>query len=332
MCLRSEVNRCINREMGKVSLLHSSISEMILEELDEEILVELHGRAAYLYIEDLKEEIENKTLRSETLDILPYHLYNAGHYDAFLSFLMKFQAIKMRIGMFKSLRRDVEWALDLLNDTKDTANVQLNSARANCLNILASIERLYGEYEQARTHFNETISKWEELRSLEPNLFEPEIAVSRHNLGSLLWEMGEFEEAEKEIRKALETRTRLAETSQKEYGRLLHRTLLNLGVILAAEKKQEEARDIFEKALDSLEKNKEQISDYELSLATILQSYGALLEEMREYKDAVNVLHRSVAIQRRIKKNYLDLGSAGLAAALNSLGVTYSSLEQYEKA
>ncbi len=191
---------------------------------------------------------------------------------------------------------------------------------AQCLEQLARILRIKGDYTASETAIKSAIKIWE--KHLGPQ--HPQLAVAYNSLGMVLESIGKADEAQKYYRDALAiNRDTLNPTDPA-----LVSNLINLGQQLMNQKSNEgyeAAEPLLREALNIRRANAD-VDDP--NLISALQAYGTLLRERRQFEAAEPLFREALAISRRV----LGPEHPDLAAVLNNLATLLESKGDYQAA
>ncbi len=159
------------------------------------------------------------------------------------------------------------------------------------------------------------------LVEADPHIFEPNLAATLNNLGTVLSDRRELAEAQQAYERALEIRERLAEADPHIFEPNLAATLNNLGNVLRDRRELAEAQQAYERAGKIYERLAEADPHiFEPNLAATLNNLGNVLSDRRELAEAQQAYERALEIRERLAEADPHIFEPNLAATLNNLG------------
>jgi tetratricopeptide (TPR) repeat protein len=183
-----------------------------------------------------------------------------------------------RAGRYRRAREVLDRALRLV-DTDQCAASDLSGAALAVLGITA---KELGEYDQAARWYAQV-----ERLHRAAGATAADAAALQHNLAGLEYARGRYPEAEAHIRRALALRRQAPRAAAVEVAA----DLAVLGSALAGQHRYDEARTLFEQALDSCRTarppRRYEIAVHLHNLADIEQSAGRLADAERRYRQTL---------------------------------------------
>ena len=147
------------------------------------------------------------------------------------------------------------------------------------------------------------------------------------------FECGEFSEAEKYYKKALEIERDLAGKSPEPSNPYIAMILNSLGNIYWTTHKFNEAESLYTAALDMYRNLAEETPDaYTPHVAAILTNLGTLYKDTRKFSEAENMYKKALQMRRDLAKKNPDTYTGDVAMTLNSLGSLYWTVHEFDEA
>ena len=174
------------------------------------------------------------------------------------------------------------------------------------VSVLGMAHRAVGEYEDARTHLQRALAVRRRHNPEDVN-----VAKIQHNLGAVLWELGDLEGA----RAAFQESTRLFEKTLGPAHPIVPNAYEGLGVLLLTSGDYAGAKEIYERTL----RLREQVLPAgHPEIGTSYSNLGDLLLVLGDYQGARRSLDRALAIWQKAH----GLDHPLLTTALTNLGAT----------
>ena len=182
------------------------------------------------------------------------------------------------------------------------------------LNRRVALSYQSGEYERAMSIANEA----HELAQIHLGPAHPALAVASNYLAVLNYSMGNFEQAERYLRKALETHYRVLEHGYPRYTP----SLGNLAILRADLVRYEATGPIFERVIQ----NTLNLSEQQRESIAALEDLASLYEVSGSYDAALPLYEQALEMQRKVS------GEQEVAAGLENLASLYRVSGNYDAA
>ena len=302
---------------GAVYLFHSTFASVIKNEITEERAREIHFKAAKLFASDLSVTISNMA----ALEMLPYHLYYAGKEDSFLSAIDAIGGEKQRLRLWRSWKRDLEWALPICRAKAKSGAIEDETELACTIANLGLALDCLGEYQLARAKYEESLDIWQLLVKENPELLEPNLASVLGNLAILLRKLGELEESCSKLHEVLNIHRRLAQRDPITSEPVLASSLANIGCALGELGKYYQAKEAFEEAIQTFRQlQKQEPGMYLPGLGTALSNFCPTLAELGEFEKAEKIIEEALAIRSKLAALEPDAYEPDFAETLINFG------------
>ncbi len=302
---RGDLNSQIDKHLQQGALIQQKKTELNHAESVHQFDREELARRCYSYFEKIKMQHLNDSaayyikLRA-SLDSTNYEwISEAG------SFIADYLAD------YSVALRYFQKALTLALEIGQDAYYKLGKAYLN----IGGVYEARGDYQQAQQYFNKALSIYQTI-----NEYSLDVATCYNCLGSSLSHVGNYDEALKYLKKALELRVSI-EGDQSLNSALSYN---NIGSIYSSLGNYQDALSYFQKALNIRLK-------FGVDTENIASSYhnlGSLMSKLGEYSKAIEYFEKAISI------NTLFLGEnhPHLAYLYNNLGYTYSNMRVNDKA
>ena len=207
---------------------------------------------------------------------------------------------------------------------------RLQLEMANTLRDLAELHRHLGDLEAVRTDYQMAITTFEKLAIFYPNADEMQfyLANSHRGLATAMAEMGEMPAAEMHLRTAQKLmEASVAKSAEPSILRCHASVTLNLGQVLRATRRYEEAEREIRRAIDihkSIPPDKDSAAEDDDLLASALNALGVLQIWQKRNPEAERSFSASCDEYRRlIAMHPSNIGlKTGLSSSLDNLGTT----------
>ena len=208
---------------------------------------------------------------------------------------------------------------------------KLHVAREQTARVLAGL----GHFQQARADFagakQLTMEALNITEAVRGDTHPHEVAITLDNLGTVLRQLGEFQNASREQERALA----IFETVYGPEDPEVAITLSNLGILRRQLDDLHDARQRQERALAIFEVIFEGTGGYEHEIASTLNSLGIVLKQLNELEAARDAQQRALEINERVygpdhPSVALTLGCLG--NVLSELGELDAACDQHERA
>jgi tetratricopeptide (TPR) repeat protein len=188
-------------------------------------------------------------------------------------------------------------------------------------------------YRNDAAQIGETVTKlFRELARDNPQAFNPDLALSLHNIGSELSRLERHEEALEVTQEALGIRRQLAQNDPKNFIPDLAMTLSNFGIRLGKLGRFEQALEAAQEAFDFYHKlaqdNPKVFAPY---LAASFDNLGIILSFLRRHREALDAAQDAVKLRRVLARDNPQVFSPDLAKSLNNLGPKLSELRRQDE-
>jgi tetratricopeptide (TPR) repeat protein len=165
------------------------------------------------------------------------------------------------------------------------------------------------------------------LTNARRSIYEPRLALSLHELGWTLGDIGRAQEAITPLEQAIQIRRRLAKANPPTYEPSLASSLHELGWALSQAGRQADARQRLRQAAQIRRRlAKANPAAYEPSLATSLHELGCVLGKSGRAEEATASLEQAIQVWRRLAKASPAVYEPRLAASLHELGAELSEV------
>jgi tetratricopeptide (TPR) repeat protein len=154
-----------------------------------------------------------------------------------------------------------------------------------------------------------------------------------NNLGTLLYDINDYDAARKAYEDALEISRKLAEVNPAAYEPDVAMTLNNLGNLFSDNNDDDAARKAYEEALEIRRKLATvNTAAYEPNVAMTLNNLGTLLYDINDYDAARKAYEEALEISRKLAMVNPAAYEPDLATTLNNLGELLRGLNDYDAA
>jgi len=187
----------------------------------------------------------------------------------------------------------------------------------NYLQKQAQVAYELGQLKEIELKYQEAKKEYEEALKL-----QPEDLKYLDALGTLLFELGEYNDAKYNFEKALE----IAEKRHIKQDSTIAQIYSNLGVAWHTLNDNKKAINFLEKALQIV---KSMYGEKHLLAANCYNNIGGILNYSGEYKKAIQYLDKALIIQKSIYHNEVH---SDIANSYHNIGYAWHHLSSYEKA
>ena len=304
---------------GAGSRVRPWIDRLLAENLNERALLALEAAKA----------VGKQTAFSELGDALTEALQRGG--EPRTAALMRSAGIPEHT---VALRRLAVWVYSTLaTSLYGVEGAEALGVRAGLLNNLGAVQDAVGQPEAALTSAEEAVRIYEMLAKVNPDAFEPGLAMSLNNLGNRQRAMGQREAALRSAEAAVRIRRSLAQRKPGEFRSALAMSINNLSAMQHELGQREAALESVSEAAriykELARKNPEAFQPY---LATSLNNLGNMQSGVGARKAALESVSEAARIYEELARKNPDAFQPGLATSLNSLGSMHSALGQRESA
>jgi tetratricopeptide (TPR) repeat protein len=171
-----------------------------------------------------------------------------------------------------------------------------------------------------------------QLAQENPQIFNPELALSLTNLGIRFSELAQHQKALQVTQEAVEYYRELAQDNSKGFShRYLAGSLNNLGNILKDLGRKEDALSAIQESVNirrELAQDNPQI--FRSNLAQSLNNLGNILADVRRHEEALNATQEAVNIRRELAQNDSQAFKVDLARSLHNLSMRLKNLGRFE--
>jgi len=202
--------------------------------------------------------------------------------------------------------------------------------------ILVMLGMLYddlGRFEEAETASKDALEIYKELAAKNPDVYNPDVALTQNNLGILYAVLGRFEEAEHAYNKALEIYKELADKNPDAYNPDVALALNNLGILYADLGRFEEAETASKDALEIYKELAAKNPDvYNSYVASLQNNLGTLYKDLGRFEEAETSYKEALEMRKELAAKNPDAYNPYVANTQYNLGLLYTVLERYEAA
>jgi tetratricopeptide (TPR) repeat protein len=189
------------------------------------------------------------------------------------------------------------------------------------------------QLEAAVEAYQQALAIYRQLAQQQPQVYEPDVAMTLNNLGNALYQLRRLEEAVAAYEEALAIYRQLAQQQPQVYEPDVAMTLNNLGAALRELRRYEAAVAAYEEALAIYRQlAQQQPQVYEPDVAMTLNNLGAALRELRRYEAAVAAYEEAEGLYRSLAAAQPAVYAPDLAGTLTNKGNALSELRRYEAA
>jgi CHAT domain-containing protein/tetratricopeptide (TPR) repeat protein len=188
------------------------------------------------------------------------------------------------------------------------------------------LEAAVGAYEEA-------LAIYRQLAQQQPQVYEPDMAMTLNNLGTALRGLRRYEAAVAAYQQALAIYRQLAQQRPQVYEPDVAMTLNNLGSALSDLRRLEAAVEAYQQALAIYRQlAQQQPQVYEPDMAGTLNNLGNALSDLRRLEAAVAAYQQALAIYRQLAQQQPQVYEPDMAGTLNNLGAALRGLRRLEAA
>lgn len=235
-------------------------------------------------------------------------------------------------GDAKRALESFEKAASIFENLHQGAPEEMNGWLAISYNNLGAAHKSLFNLQESAECFRKALNVLS-LRTIEHAEEESDVVVARHNLGALLYEMNDFEGAERTFVLALESVRILYDNNPQEYRALLAMVTTGLGNVYRDVENLEGAKEAFEVALRQFELLADESPDvYNLHVAIALNNVSLAYTDLGKYSKALSSCKRAIGIRRELAARRPSVHLQSLALSLNNLGFVYLNRKQLSRA
>ncbi|MCO6488491.1 MAG: tetratricopeptide repeat protein [Phaeodactylibacter sp.] len=181
--------------------------------------------------------------------------------------------------------------------------------------------------------YEQALNKYRVLAVDNPEQFEPAVAATQINLGSMYYTLNKFQEAEIAYMESLKICQKLASTHQDRFEPDLAYTLIGLGLVFSAKNQYENAEAAYQQALEITKRlAQDNPQHFEPDMATTLNNLGSMYVELNAYTLAEAAFKQALEIRKRLAQDNPERFEPEVAGVQNNLGAMYTELNAYEAA
>lgn len=233
------------------------------------------------------------------------------------------------------LRRVGVWVYQtLLNALPDAQDEEILRTRARLVNNLGLMQSAVGHWDAALASAGEAVRIYGELAKKDPDVFEPELALSMNNLGNAQGVVGQWDAAIVSAREAVRIYGELARRNPDRFERDLALSLSNLSNRQSAVGQRDAALKSAEEAVrinGELAAKGDPVA-FEPELARNLTNLSLRQSEAGQSEVALASAAEAVRIYSELARRNPDAFESGLAFCLNTLGTMQGRAGQWEAA
>ena len=191
---------------------------------------------------------------------------------------------------------------------------------AKVQNAIGSCKETLNGPEKAEEHYVRAIEIQERLVKTSPEQFEPDLAKSYNDIGSLYYfKQDNHQKAEEYLQKAIEIRERLAKSNSERFGVDLANSYETIGHLYFDQGNHQKAEEYLQKAMEILERLAEVNPDR-------FESHLAI------YYFGIGSLYCNITLLQKLAKVIPDSIEPDLAMSYNSIGGVYNEQGNLQKA
>ena len=186
------------------------------------------------------------------------------------------------------------------------------------------------QFAEAETYYKIYIKKQLLLSKTNPQIYEPDLAMSYNNLGILYSDTQRFTDSEQMYNSALEIRKRLAATNPQAYEPDLGNSYNNLGILYHDTQRFSDSEQMYNSALEI----RKRLADanpqaYEPTLAMIYNNLGTLYHDTQRFTDSEQMFNSALEIRKRLADANPQVYESSLGNSYNNLGVLYNDMQRF---
>jgi tetratricopeptide (TPR) repeat protein len=198
---------------------------------------------------------------------------------------------------------------------------------------LARGYRELSKWDKAQACYEEAVSCYRGLAARRPEVYQPDLAGTLNNLGTVLDNLWDLDGARACLEEALAIFRRLAEQRPDLYQPALAMTLLNLGNVQRVSGNPDDAQAHLDAALAIKRRLAEQRPEvYQPDLAGTLYNLGTVQLDSGDLDGARACLEEALAIFRPLAEQHPNVHQPNLAMVLTTLGIVQVELGELEGA
>jgi tetratricopeptide (TPR) repeat protein len=211
--------------------------------------------------------------------------------------------------------------------------IKLDPSNADYLYNYAYFLDWFNQHDNAIAHYLRALAIYREKIKNNAQVYEPKVANTQSNLGSLYKDQHAYDKAEQVDLEALAIRMRLAKDNPQVYEHQVARIQNNLGILYAEQHLYDKAEQAFLKALSiysQLSKDNPQV--YDDIVAATQNGLGMVYADQHFYDKAEQAFLEAITIRKRLAKDNPKVYEPIFAETQNNLGILYDYQQVYEKA
>ena len=186
------------------------------------------------------------------------------------------------------------------------------------------------QFAEAETYYKIYIKKQLLLSKTNPQIYEPDLAVSYNNLGVLYSDTQRFTDSEQMHNSALEIRKRLAATNPQAYVPDLAMSYNNLGILYHDTQRFTDSEQMYNSALDIYKRLAgANPQAYEPGLAMTYSNLGLLYRATQRFTDSEQMYNSALEIYKRLASTNPQAYEPALAMSYNNLGNLYRITQRF---
>lgn len=185
---------------------------------------------------------------------------------------------------------------------------------------------------KAITYYEKALNIYRRLTVVNPQVYEPAVAMTLNNLAYLYKDTQRFGESEVMYKEALETFRRLSIDNPQTYESDLAVTLNNLAILYASTQRFGESEAMYKGALEIFRRlaNTNQQA-YEPNVAATLHNLANLYYSAQRFGESEAMYKETLEIYRRLANVASQTYEPDLATSLNNMAVLYMDTQRYDE-
>ena len=189
------------------------------------------------------------------------------------------------------------------------------------------------DFRIARKHYEKVLHTLRVVSGKDPEVYKPYVAMILNNLGLLLNDTYELQQAQACYKEALQMYRELSGKNPEAYMPSVATSLNNLGVLLTDTNELQQARAYYEESLAICRELSQQNPEaYLPDVARSLNNLGLLLTDTNELQQARDCYEEALEIYRELSNQNPEAYMPAVAISLNNLGLLLTDTNELQRA